>query len=510
MNRRTFLGMLGVGVGFGLPGRVPGLALPARGSAAIHAVGRQQVQRHALPRIATVSGEGLTLTARPSMADIGPARSSVWTLNDSFPAPTIRLRRGRTARIDLQNDLPEQTILHWHGLNVPQEADGHPRLAVDPASKYAYEFTVGDRAGTYWYHPHTHELTAPQTYMGMAGLLIVEDEEETARGLPSGEYEIPLILQDKRLAGSSSLAYEPAMGPDMMLGFLGDTAFGNGVADPTLGVKRGRYRLRILNASNARIFDLGLSNGDGFTLIGTDGGLLEVPVRLQRLMLATGERADLLVDFSGRQPGERTMLRSFGFEVPGMMMGMGMAMGRGRGRGPTQGRGGGMMMGGTMQGTEMDFVEFVVLDSPSESNPPLPARLSEIPRPELSASTPRRTFRFNSMMMNHTINGRTFDIERVDERVPIGQTEVWSLVNDSELPHPVHIHAGQFRVLSRDGGRNRVMPWETGLKDTVLVFPRERVDVAVRFDDYPGLFLLHCHNLEHEDMGMMLNFEVVQ
>jgi FtsP/CotA-like multicopper oxidase with cupredoxin domain len=286
------------------------------------------------------------------------------------------------------------------------------------------------------------------------------------------------------------------------------------VADPTLAVKRGRYRLRILNASNARIFDLGLSNGDDFTLIGTDGGLLEAPIRLQRLMLATGERADLLVDFSGTQPGERITLRSFGFEVPGMMMGMGMSrgreMGRGRGGGGRMMRGGMQGMGGAMQGSEMDLVEFVVSDSPSESHPPLPARLSEIPRPELSGTTPQRSFRFNSMMMNHTINGRTFDLERVDERVPLGQTEVWTLVNDSELPHPVHIHVGQFQVLSRRGGRNRVMPWETGLKDTVLVFPRERVDVAVRFDDYPGLFLMHCHNLEHEDMGMMLNFEVVE
>ena len=502
MNRRTFLGLLGGGAGFFLPSRMQGLWATAGRDLTLHSIDGQ-VPRHALPQMGTVSGEGLTLTARRSTADIGRARSRVWTLNDSFPASTIRLGRGRTARIDLVNDLPEQTILHWHGLTVPQEADGHPRLAIDPGSTHAYEFTVKNRAGTYWYHPHTHERTAPQTYMGMAGLLIVEDEEETAHELPSGEYEIPLILQDKRLGDSSSLIYDPAMGPDIMLGFLGDTAFGNGVADPTLGVKRGSYRLRILNASNARIFDLGLSNGDGFTLIGTDGGLLEAPARLQRLMLATGERADLIVDFSRYQPGERIMLRSFGFEVPGMMMGMGMGMGRGRGR-----RGG--MMGGAVQGSEMDFVEFVVLDSPSESPPPLPVRLSEIPRQQVSASAPRRTFRFNSMMMNHTINGRTFDLERVDERVPMGRTEVWTLVNESELPHPVHIHACQFRVLSRTGGRNRVMPWETGLKDTVLVFPRERVDVAVRFDDYPGVFLLHCHNLEHEDMGMMLNFEVVE
>jgi len=464
--------------------------------------------RHALPRLTDVSATDLTLTAASSTADIGPGRSDVWALNGGFPSPTIRIRQGEAARIELKNDLPEPTILHWHGLDVPEEADGHPRLAIDPGSTYAYDFAVNDRAGTYWYHPHPHGRTAAQTYMGMAGLLIVEGGEEAALGLPSDEYEIPLILQDKRLGDSTTLAYERAMGPDMMLGYLGDTAFGNGVVDPTHGVKRGRYRLRILNASNARIFNLGLSNGADFTLVGTDGGLLEAPVRLQRLMLATGERADVIVDFSGTRPGEHIMLRSFDFEVPGMMMGM---MGGGGG----MGGGRGMMMrhdmqGAVPQGAEMDLLDFVVLDSPVESHPPLPTRLSTISRPAVDADTPRRTFRFNSMMMNHTINGRTFDMDRVDERVPLGQTEVWTLVNESEFPHPVHVHAGQFRVLSRAGGRDRVMAWETGLKDTVLVFPQERVEVAVRFPDHPGLFLLHCHNLEHEDMGMMLNFEVVE
>ena len=501
MKRRTFLSLLGVGAGFSRPSDLRGLAVSS-GHPAMPDSLQEQVGRYALPRLENVSGQGLALAARRTVADLGVMRSEAWTLNDSFPAPTIRLRRGQTARIDLENDLPEQTILHWHGLTVPELADGHPRLAIDPGSTYLYEFVVNDRAGTYWYHPHTHGRTAAQTYMGLAGMLIVEDEEDEVLDLPTGEFDLPLILQDKRLAGASSLVHD-TMGPDLMMGYLGDTAFGNGIARPTTGVKRGRYRLRILNASNSRIFNLGLSTGAAFTLIGTDGGLLEAPVRVNRLMLATGERADVLVDFSGRRPGERIMLRSFSFEVPGMMIGMG----RGRGRGMGPGRG----IGAVPQGAEMDLLEFVVLDSPQEFHAPLAARLSQIRHPSLSAEIRRRTFRFNSSMMNfHTINGRTFELERVDEQVPLGQTEVWSLVNESEVPHPVHMHAGQFSVLSRSGGRNRVMPWETGLKDTVLVFPGEHVEILVRFDHYPGLFLLHCHNLEHEDMGMMLNFEVVE
>jgi FtsP/CotA-like multicopper oxidase with cupredoxin domain len=504
MDRRTFVGLAAAGA-----------ILPSRLSALDwHAL--QQTRRHALRRPVTVSGEGLTLTARPARADVGAGTVDAWTINGSVPSPTIRLRQGQTARVDLVNELPEPTILHWHGLAVPQEADGHPRLAIDSGERYTYEYRILNRAGTYWYHPHPHKETAAQTYKGMGGFLIVEDDEEGSYELPTGEYEIPLVLQDKRIGDALSLSYDLSMPHDMMHGFLGNTAFANGVADATVDVRRSRYRLRILNGSNARIFDLGLSNGQQLTLIGSDGGLLAAPVRMDRIMLGPAERADVLVDFSARRPGERVMLRSFAFDVPGMM---GMGMGRGGGRaGRGGGRGGMMMMGmgGPAQGTEMDLLEFVVQDSPSEPGPPVPSQFAPVPdRGTVAGGTPRQTFTFGSSMMmgagqpNHTINGLKFEMERVDIRIRRMQTEVWTFVNDSEVPHPVHAHAGQFRVLSRTGGRARVMPWEVGLKDTVLTLPGETVDVAVRFF-YEGLYLLHCHNLEHEDMDMMLNFEVIE
>ena len=166
--------------------------------------------------------------------------------------------------------------------------------------------------------------------------------------------------------------------------------------------------------------------------------------------------------------------------------------------------------GGLPQGTQMDLLDFVIQEGPPVDAPPLPSRFSDVPsRGEITADTPRKMFRFNSMMMSHTINGLQFDMRRIDARVRRNETEVWTFVNESELPHPVHVHAGQFRVLTRSGGRDRLMPWEAGLKDTVLTLPGERVDVAVRFF-YPGTFLLHCHNLEHEDMGMMINYEVLE
>ncbi|MDZ7778530.1 MAG: multicopper oxidase domain-containing protein [Gemmatimonadota bacterium] len=505
MDRRHFLSLAATaGSALGLPRALRG-APPFRTAeslAGLAPVGGQE-RRYPLRRMPDVRGERLTLTAGTSDADLGPGTSAAWTLNGRHPAPTIHLSRGANAQIVLENELPEPTILHWHGLDVPEAADGHPRLAIGPGESYHYDFTVRDRAGLYWYHPHTHERTAPQTYQGMAGLLVVEDEEEASLGLPDGEHELPLILQDKRLGDGTSLAYRPSMGPDRMLGYLGDTPVANGIAHATTTVRRGRYRLRLLNASNARIFNLGLSSGAPLTLVGTDGGLLERPIGVDRILLGTGERADVLVDFSHLEPGERVFLRSFEFRVPGMM-GMGRGMMGGRGMGP-----GGRGRSVPPQGAAMDLLELVASDAPVEAPPePLPERLSTIAPPNVDGSTPRRTFRFDSRMMRHTINGRSFGMERVDLRIPRGRTEIWAIENGSALPHPVHIHVGQFHVLSRSGGRARIMPWETGLKDTVLVFPSERVEVAVRFEEHPGLFLMHCHNLEHEDMGMMLNFEV--
>ncbi len=510
MNRRRFVTLAGAGaIGLGSPvSRV--WAAAGRVAPPVSGALRPLARRHPLRVPDVVSAADLRLVASPATVDIGRGATEAWTLNGALPSPIIRARRGERASILLENDLPESTILHWHGLDVPEAADGHPRLAIAPGDTYQYDFVVEDRAGLYWYHPHTHGRTGAQTYKGMAGLIVVEDEEESALGLPSGELDLPIVLQDKRLGDGTSLAYERSMGPDVMYGYLGDTAVANGVIDPTVEVHRTGYRLRLLNASNARVLELGLSNGRPFTLIGTDGGLLQRPVTLDRIMMGTGERADILVDFSSLERGERVYLRSFEFQIPGMMGmmgGRGMA-GGGMGRGRGMGRGG-MMMGGLPQGAAMDLVEFVASDAPAEAPRTAPAVLSSVPRIQVVEGATRRTFRFESAMMQHTINGRSFDLERVDVRVPRGQPERWTIENSSGLPHPVHIHVGQFQILARTGGRNRIMPWETGLKDTVLVWPEERVEVGVHFRTHRGLFLLHCHNLEHEDMGMMLNFEVV-
>ena len=448
---------------------------------------------------AVIAPDGATLVARSHSVEIAPGvRSEVWSVGDGPVGPTIRARTGDTARLILRNELAEPTILHWHGLRVPERADGHPRLAIGTGGSYQYDFPITDRAGTYWYHAHPHERTAPQVYLGMAGFFLISDADEDALGLPGGAREIPLLIHDRRSDETGQIRYDIVM-REQMEGFFGDTPFGNGIRLPALKVDTALYRFRLLNGTNSRIIRLGLSNRQSMLLIGGDAGLLPAPVTVSSVDLGTGERADLLVDFSRLRPGERITLESMAFPSPSTMGGMGGMRGMGRGA---------MAARGLPQGAALALLDLevtrMVREAPWKPRPfPVVPRLAEVDADR------SRTFRFASMMMSHTINGRTFALDRIDETVRFGDTEVWSFVNDGPFPHPVHLHEAHFQVLRRVGGRGRIMPWESGWKDTVLVHPGERVDVIMTFDRNRGRFLMHCHNLVHEDMGMMLNFEIV-
>lgn len=436
------------------------------------------------------------LIAVSGRARVAPGReATVWTVSEDAPQPTgttLRLRTGDRVGLTFENRLDEPTILHWHGLSVPESADGHPRLAIATGERHRYDFPVLNRAGTYWYHAHPHHRTGIQVYRGMAGLLLVGDEDEDRLGLPSGEREIPLLIHDRRMSDAGEYVFEPVM-HDQMEGWFGDTPFANGVPDATVEVDAALYRLRVVNASGARILRLALSSGSSMTLIGSDGGLLPAPLTVDHVDLGTGERADLLVDFSAVPVGERVVLRTAPFTIAG-----GMAMGRGMGR---------MMAGGVRQGEAIDLVEFVVRRAVRE-RPWVVAPFPTIERLDPARAGRIREFRFESAMMRHTINGLAFAQDRNDITVPFGSTEVWRFINESPLPHPVHLHEVQFQVLARRGGRDRILPWETGWKDTVLVHPNEVVDVITTFDRHRGRYLMHCHNLMHEDMGMMLNYEI--
>ena len=429
------------------------------------------------------------LIATPGTGAVWSGRAtSLLTFGATYPSPTLRARRGEIFELLLQNRLAEPTNIHWHGLAVPAEDDGYPTDLVLPGGARQYRFQIAQPAGTYWYHPHPDGRTAAQVYGGMAGFFLVEDDTERALGLPAGEQDVALLLQDRRRTSDNSFAYAPTP-MDLMSGYLGNTVLVNGAPDAELSLSATRYRFRLLNGSNARIFRVAFGDNRAFDVIAGDGGLLERAVTTNALFLAPGERAEIVVDFSRDPAGVAVPLISAAFTVRGGM---------------------GMGMGGSSQGASASLLR-VVVGRAGAASAPLPARLASIERLDPARAQVQRRFVMNMRMPPFagafTINDRSFDAARVDVRVERGVLEVWEIVNVSTEPHPFHVHAAQFQVVSRSSGP--LEPHELGLKDTVLVWPGEAVRIAIRFDAHPGLYVLHCHNLEHEDAGMMLNLEVL-
>lgn len=425
--------------------------------------------------------------------------------------PVIRVNRGTRVRINFINALPQPSVIHWHGLLVPESADGHPRYAVGPGGRIVYEFEVINRAGTYWFHPHPHGMTGPQVYAGLAGLFIVSDDEERALKLPDGGRDVGLVIQDRSFTRDNQLQYLSQGGGMMgmmggMMGFLGDRIHVNGRPDFVLRAERKAYRLRLLNGSNSRIYKLAWQDGSPLTVIGTDGGLLAAPVNRPYVTLAPSERVELWVDFSTRAAGEDIGLVSLPFAASS---------------------GGGMTMGGRTgpaQGSAFPVLK-VRMEQGAAVSEKLPAKLASISglRPERAHNLKNpRTIRVTASGMRWSLNGRMFEMEGVasDEIVRLGSTEVWEFINEAgmgmmgSMPHPLHVHGVQFRIVDRRVRPGAMAAWRSvsdgyvdeGWKDTVLVMPGERVRVLMRFEHHAGLFLYHCHNLEHEDMGMMRNF----
>ncbi|MBP9945973.1 MAG: multicopper oxidase domain-containing protein [Vicinamibacteria bacterium] len=430
------------------------------------------------------------LLATPATSVVWPGRTtSLLTFGGSYPSPTLRARVGELFELQFENRLTEATNIHWHGLAVPAEADGYPTDVIPPGGTRQYRFRIADRAGTYWYHPHPDGRTAAQVYGGMAGFFIVEDDADRGLGLPTGEHDVALLLQDRRRTADNSFAYAPSP-MDLMSGYLGNTVLVNGTPDAELPIAATRYRFRLLNGSNARIFRVAFGDSRAFDVIAGDGGLLERAVTANALFLAPGERTEILVDFSRDPVNTSVPLISLPFTAGGGGMGMGM--------------------GGSPQGASASLLRLVV-GRAGAALAPLPARLASIERLDPARAQVQRRFVMDMRMPPFagalTINARSFDAARVDVRVERGVLEVWEIINISTEPHPFHVHATQFQVVSRSSGA--LSPHELGLKDTVLVWPGETVRIAIRFDAHAGLYVLHCHNLEHEDAGMMLNLEVL-
>ncbi len=484
INRREFLRTLGVG------------AASIAGARLLSACSSFLPQQSQIPFEGEPDVE-IRLTAKPGQVKIFPgAQTGVWryegevlqgpaesiqTIPGSYLGPIFHLNTGTNLRVHFTNELPEESVVHWHGLHVPDHADGHPRLAIPGGETYTYNFTVMDRAGSYWYHPHPHGRTGPQVYRGLAGLFLISDDQEAALALPDGDRDLPIVIQDRLFDADNQLVYDPSV-----MGMYGDRILVNGTPDYELDVHRGAYRLRLLNGSNARIYKLAWEDGTPLQVIGTEGGLLEAPIEKQVVTLAPAQRLELWVDFGRWNAGETVRLVNL----------------------PSSAVGG-----------DESFPIFTakVRDSARED-----ARLPEaFPRHDslelgdvVNANDPRAFVLGMGMGMRWMINGRTFEMTDVarDESVRLGDAEVWEFVNQGmgggmmsgmSQSHPMHIHGLQFKVLGRQVDPRGASVYDSlkdgfvdaGWHDTVLVTPGERVRLLMRFTDFEGLYMYHCHNL---------------
>jgi spore coat protein A len=438
------------------------------------------------------------IVQRQTTAEILPGlRTPIWGYQGTFPGPTIESRSGRTAIVRHRNELPVPTVVHLHGGRTPPESDGYATDLVlpaggthgghmgmhDPDAKIThgereYVYPLRQRASTLWYHDHRMDFTGPAVYRGLAGFHLVRDAEEDALPLPHGERELPLMITDRAFAADGSLHYPslsamPGVEEPYIEGVFGDVILVNGAPWPVAEVSATRYRMRVLNASNARRYDLALDPPQPFTQIGSDQGLLDAPRVHEHLPIAPAERYDLVVDFGGYPVGsEVTLVNRLGTGSTAQVMRFRVAR----------------------RGTEDSHV---------------PDRLSEIEPLDRAQATVTREFSFRGGLVGDrhgwTIGGLPYSPSRIDARPRLGDVEIWRFVVD--LHHPIHLHLVNFRVLSRGG--HEPGPYDVGLKDTVDLRPGEAVEVIARFDGYRGRYMFHCHNAEHEDMGMMANFETV-
>ncbi|MEQ8192912.1 MAG: multicopper oxidase domain-containing protein [Rhodospirillales bacterium] len=414
-------------------------------------------------------------------------------INGGFLGPTLSMRNGEKVVLNVTNRIGEPSTLHWHGFHLPAKHDGGPHQVIENGATWSPAFEIKQKAATFWYHSHMHHKTGEQVYRGLAGLIVVEDEESLSLDLPKtyGVDDIPLIIQDRAFNRDGSFRYVSSM-HDVMMGMQGDTILVNGTVNPFLRAKTQKIRFRILNGSNARFYTLGFSDGRRFQQIATDGSFLPGPVETDRIVLAPAERAQIVVDIAN--DGRPLKLINLSGET----------------------QGGGMM--GAMASRRFDILE-IRPDGVLTNSPAVPGKLPELPR--LRAQDAVKTRRFvlamgmgPGMMMGgggrFTINGRAMDMKRIDETVKLGDTEIWEIRNDSPMTHPFHIHDIQFQILDRNG--KPPAPGERGLKDTVRVHGGETVRVIARFEDYADPdrpYMYHCHILEHEDAGMMGQFVVV-
>jgi blue copper oxidase len=444
-----------------------------------------------IPRLidANQSGGVVKLRAAPGFHEFYKGRPAK-TLGYSSPilGPVLRFHRGQHIDIVVENALDVPTTVHWHGLLIPGQVDGGPQGRINPDTTWRGTLSVDQPAATLWYHPHPHHDTARQTYLGLSGLIIVDDGDRL--GLPRryGVDDLPIIIQDKTFETDGSLTYE-ADDLGVLYGVRGDTVIANGAIEPIAKVPAGWVRLRLLNGANAQNFDLRFRDHRTFHVVASDGGFLSRPVPMSRLRISPSERFEILVDFSDGKP---VVLETGPDEVMGIF-------------------------GVISQDHTQDFMPIMSFEPTAAiaASGRLPSRLVDPEVVNPASAVQRRQFALNNGICQQRtgmsgqsnlpaiigINGRTHDPNRIDVETKLGTSEVWEITSVG-MAHPFHVHGALFRILTLDDKPppNHLAGW----KDVVLV--EGKAELLVNFTkpatrEHP--FMYHCHILEHEDAGMM-------
>lgn len=420
----------------------------------------------------------LDLTAEPTRMTLVPGKlTEVFAYNGSIPGPTLELREGDRVIVHFTNKLPVATTVHWHGLHIPFNADGSPFHPVEPGAQHDYIFTVRPgSAGTYWYHPHPHHQTGYQVGMGLYGAIVVRAADDP---LPKSLAEQLVVLADNRFRADGAIDIPDGKSMQARIDFEngreGDVVFVNGVVQPTFTIHSGEtQRWRIINASAARVYRLAIP-GHKLLHVGSDGGLFEQPLEVAELLLANGERAEILVQGSA-QPGTTARLVALPYDryIP------------------------------QTKPEDWETTRELLTLQYSMSEPmkaaALPSVLRAVAPIDTTSATTSRTISFSQGM----INGKLMDMDRIDVSARLGATEIWTIENLVGMDHPFHLHGFQFQLLDRDGVPEKYRSW----KDTVNVPKHSTARFIVRFENHPGKWMFHCHILDHEDNGMMGVLEI--
>ena len=435
----------------------------------------------------------------------GNTQTPTFGINGVWMCPTIIVNKGDSVTLNVINNLPVRTTMHWHGLHISAVNDGGPHLIINPGTTWSPSFKIRNNASTFWYHPHGAGQTDPQVSKGLAGLFIVKDSAEAKLNLPRtyGIDDIPIIVQSKAFDEMKQIAIASDM----------DTAiFVNGTLYPYMDAPAQVMRFRLLNGSSLRSYYFGFSNNETFYQIATDGGLLDSSMPLKRVRISPGERAEILINFTGRS-GDSVYLKSFASELPKGIIGAD-SVGNNTELIPEYDE-------NFLNGADFNILRLNITSPTTGAITSIPqALIPYIPFDKNTSTFERRivmdTIRLlpadkpNRAEGPFGMNNKTFDMDRIDDIVYLNTTETWNLVNKSLVAHPFHIHDIQFNIVERSGKAPLLS--DKGWKDVVLVMPNDSVKFITRFTDFSDNvtpYMYHCHLLHHEDDGMMGSFSVI-